>query len=246
MKVIPAIDIRFGKCVRLFQGDFNQITEYDVTPLAMAKQYEAGGATDIHIVDLHGAKDAMMTSTSMIAEIASQCNLQIQMGGGIRQFEQVETLLKQGVSRVVIGSLAVKEPKKITKWIKKLGPESIVLALDVKLDELGQPGLVTAGWLQNEKMTLWQLLDEYESSGLQTVLCTDVSRDGTLSSPNFAFYKECVERFPQINWQTSGGVSTLQDLIKLKQMNVYSAIVGKAFYEKCFTVKEAMQVVESC
>lgn len=246
MKVIPAIDIRFGKCIRLYQGDFNQSTEYNLNPLEVAMLYAAQGATEIHIVDLDGAKNEMLSKSRIIDEISSKLCLPIQIGGGIRTTEQILDLFAQGASRVVIGSLAVTNQKLVKSWLDQFGPEKIVLALDVNVNTAMKPLLTTSGWQQQTNLTMWELLENYLGSDLKYVLCTDISRDGTLSSPNFSLYDECQKRFPNIFWQASGGVATLQDLILLNNMKIHGAIVGKALYEKKFTITEAMQVVKSC
>lgn len=246
MKVIPSIDIRLGKCVRLYQGEFKQSTEYNVKPLEVAKMYAEQGATELHIVDLEGAKNQMLSQCQIIAEIMNQLSLTIQIGGGIRKTEQIINLFDQGASRVVIGSLAVTNPELVKRWIDQFGPEKIVLAFDLNMNVAGEPMLKTAGWQQQSNLTIWELLENYRRSDLKYVLCTDISRDGALSSPNFALYEACQRRFSNLNWQASGGVGTLQDLMQLNKMKMYGAIVGKALFEERFTMTEALQAVKLC
>ncbi len=246
MKIIPAIDLQYGQCVRLYQGDFAKCQQYTIDPLQAAYSFYEQGARDLHIVDLEGAKNAMLCQTELIINIAREVPLKIQVGGGIRSYQQIEYLLAQGVTKVVIGSLAVTQPTLVKKWLYTLGADKIVLALDVKLDEQNEPQLVTNGWQQSSFITLWQLLEAYADSGLQQVLCTDISRDGALSSPNFTLYESGKQRFPTLNWQASGGVACLEDLSKLHHLQVESVIIGKALYENRFTLPQAMARIGSC
>lgn len=249
MQIIPAIDIKNGKCVRLFKGDFAQTTEYDITPLEMAKQYIQEGATQIHIVDLDGAQKALFAQNSMISEIAeygATKNVQVQVGGGIRTKEQLITLFEQGISRVVIGSMAVSEPDTVIVWLNTFGAEKIVLALDVNIDEQNRPRLATQGWQTQTQMSLWDLLDRYKNTPLKYVLCTDIGRDGAMVGPNIALYSLCQEKYPELAWQASGGVSALSDLVQLKNIAMYGAIIGKSLYEKKFTLPEALKSVATC
>jgi phosphoribosylformimino-5-aminoimidazole carboxamide ribotide isomerase len=246
MKIIPAIDIRFGQCIRLRQGDFNQMTVYEQRPFEVAKFYAEQGAKEIHIVDLDGAKEGILKQNQIITEIASTLPLTIQVGGGIRSAEQIVMLFEQGVFRVVIGTMAITHQEEVKNWLKKFGPERIVLALDVTINALNQPLLVSNGWQHQTALTMWELLETYAGSGLKYILCTDIGCDGVLGSPNFSLYEECLKRFPALYWQASGGVGTLQDLRLLNTLPLYGAIVGKAFYEKKITVEQALKVVSPC
>ncbi len=239
MQILPAIDIKEGKCVRLYQGAFDKVTEYSHSPLAVANAYIAEGATQLHIVDLDGAKRGCCAQMEIMAQLG-QLPITIQVGGGIRTTSQIESLLSTGVSRVVIGSMAITQPQTVKAWLQKFGAEKIILAMDLRLNTLGEPWLVTQGWQQAAQCNLWELLEFYTKYGLQTILCTDISRDGTLLGPNFSLYAACQQRFPELCVQASGGISSIADLQYLKRLNLSGAIVGKALYEKRFSLTEAL------
>jgi phosphoribosylformimino-5-aminoimidazole carboxamide ribotide isomerase len=246
MQIIPAIDLRQGKCVRLTQGSFDQSTEYLVTPIAVAAEYAQSGATFIHIVDLDGAKDGDSLQWPLVKTLTQESKLLIQTGGGIRTSAHIERLLACGVSRVVVGSMAITQPHIFSEWLTHFGPDKIVFACDVTLNEVGNPRFAIQGWQQQSSINVWTLLDQLCAKGLQHVLCTDISRDGLLAGPNIDLYAQCQRRFPAIAWQASGGVSTLSQLIALKKLGLSAAIVGKALYEKHFTVSQAIEALNAC
>ena len=241
MQIIPAIDIKAGKCVRLYQGKFEQITEYAGHPWEVANNFANAGAKHLHIVDLDGAQTGEAAQTSRIAQICQLEGIDIQIGGGIRTHRQIQILFADGASRVVIGSLAVNSPVQVKEWIREFAPQRIVLAFDVNIDENGEPKVLTHGWIKETNETLWELIESYQDVSLKNVLCTDISRDGTLQGPNLKLYKQCIERFPHIQFQASGGIGTLDDVLALKKLKIYGAIVGKALYEKRFTVEDALK-----
>lgn len=237
MQVIPAIDLKDGKCVRLFQGDFDQRTDYGDDPIEFARKYQAIGFTDLHIVDLDGAQSGWQRNRDIISAIVAESRLTIQLGGGIRNTETVAGWLEAGVTRCVIGSCAVTDAGLVKDWCSEFGPERIMLALDVRIiDE--SPRLATHGWTMNSELTLWQCLDDYQSSGLQHVLCTDVSRDGALSGPNLDLYAEIIRRFPAIKLQASGGVRNMADLGNLNKLGAHAAITGRALLDGRITEME--------
>jgi len=238
--IFPAIDLMDGGCVRLFKGDFNQRTNYDADPIEVAKGFKAAGADWLHVVDLDGAKDADARQSQLITDIAQQSGLRVQTGGGIRERSQVERLLSGGIERVVIGSLALKEPILIRRWMDDLGPEKIVLALDVKMNADGVPYPTSHGWKETGEKSLWQLLNEYEPSGLKTILVTDIDKDGVLQGSNVELYKAIRKEYPKLDLITSGGVGTLKDVKALKKLEPHGIIIGKALYENKFTVDEAI------
>lgn len=242
MQIIPAIDIKAGKCVRLYQGNFEQITEYTGHPWEVANNYAKAGAKQLHIVDLDGAQVGEAVQTSRIAQICQLENIEIQIGGGIRTHRHIKVLFADGASRVVIGSLAVSSPAQVKEWIKEFGTQRIVLAFDVNIDNKGIPKVVTHGWQNQADQNLWDLIESYQDVALQNVLCTDISRDGTLQGPNFKLYQQCVDKFPDISFQASGGIGSLDDIKVLNDMNLYGAVVGKALFEKRFTLQEALQL----
>ncbi|MFS2317803.1 1-(5-phosphoribosyl)-5-[(5-phosphoribosylamino)methylideneamino]imidazole-4-carboxamide isomerase [Maricaulis sp. D1M11] len=238
MILYPAIDLLDGRVVRLRQGAFNAVTEYDQTPPEAARAFGEAGTSWLHVVDLAGARDGARRQTELIAEIC-KTGLRVQTGGGVRSSEDIENLLAVGVERVVIGSLAVSQPSQVSDWIRQYGPEHIALALDVrKLGETYRPAL--QGWTDTHFSTLQETIDAYESVSLRHALVTDIGRDGALAGPNLALYSSLLRDYPGVDWQASGGVSSLGDLRALRDMGVAGAITGKALYEGKFTLEEAL------
>lgn len=238
MRLIPAIDLRGGHCVRLLQGDFATETRYEVEPLDLVAKYRDFGADWLHVVDLDGARDGSLGNRTVIADIAAQKFLQIQMGGGLRNTAAVAQVLDLGVARAVIGSAAVVKGDQVRTWLEHFGADRITLAFDVRLDEAGTPCVATHGWRHQSTLSLWDAVAGFVSSGLKHVLCTDVSRDGALSGPNLELYAEAVRRFPAIEWQASGGVRDAADLHALAGCGAAAAISGKALLEELIPVEE--------
>ncbi len=238
--IFPAIDLMDGGCVRLLKGDFNQRTNYDADPVDVAKSFKAAGAEWLHVVDLDGAKDADARQSRLIIDIAQNSGLKVQTGGGIRERSQVERLLEGGIERVVIGSLALKQPILIRRWIEDFGPEKIVLALDVKMNADGVPYPTSHGWKETGEKSLWQILGEYEASGLKTILVTDIEKDGALQGSNVELYKAIGKHYASLDLITSGGVGVLDDVKVLKVLKPHGIIIGKALYENKFTLNEAI------
>ena len=241
--IIPAIDLINGQTVRLFQGDYGQQTNYQQTPFEIKQSYAAQGTQWLHLVDLDGAKDATKRQTAFLRELIAHPTdkpISIQVGGGVRSEADVETLLGLGADRVVIGSLAIKEPELVASWIAKYGNEKIVLALDINIDDDGNKWLPTHGWIEKSDVTLEALLDKYQSVQVKHVLCTDISKDGTLTGSNVELYKELVQNYPQIEWQASGGIGSLDDIKALVPSKVAGVILGKALLEGKFTLEEAI------
>ena len=238
--IFPAIDLMDGGCVRLYKGDFNQRTDYAASPMEVAKSYAKAGAEWMHIVDLDGAKHGKTEQAELIMQIAQDSGLRVQTGGGLREISQIQRLLNGGVERAVIGSLAVTNPQMVKFWISEVGQEKICVALDVNIGEDGEPYPATRGWTEAGERTLWHVLDEYMGTGLKTILVTDIGRDGVLGGANNALYKKIIESYPTLNLITSGGVGTLSHVKKLKKLNPYGIIIGKALYEEKFTLAEAI------
>ncbi|MFT6898648.1 MAG: phosphoribosylformimino-5-aminoimidazole carboxamide ribotide isomerase [Paraglaciecola sp.] len=238
--IIPAIDLIEGSVVRLYQGDYQQKTQYDINPIDVVNSYADQGAKWLHIVDLTGAKDTSKRQLKLIGDMVATGRMHFQAGGGIRSEEDVSQLLALGVKRVVIGSLAVKEPQLVKSWISKYGSDAIVLALDINIDESGNKYIATHGWQQNSGVSLEALLNDFLSVGVKHVLCTDISRDGTLQGANHALYSEMAAAFPTIQWQASGGIGNLADISILKPTNVSGVILGRALLEGKFTVEQAI------
>ena len=239
MLLIPAIDLRGGRCVRLLQGRFDAETVYATDPAGILDRYRALGAKLVHVVDLDGARDGSQGNREAIRRLATadaQCSIQV--GGGVRSRRVADELLALGVARVVVGSVAVTQPDEVAAWLHELGPERIVLAFDVRLDAGHTPRLATHGWAQQTDASLWDAVERYVPHGLLHVLCTDVARDGALSGPNVALYAEAVRRFPGVEWQASGGVSTADDLHALAATGVASVISGRALLEGRLSAEE--------
>lgn len=242
MIIYPAIDLRGGRVVRLTEGDFNREKSYGDDPVAVARGFAAAGATWLHVVDLDGARDPARRQTALVERLARESGLRVQTGGGIREEAQIAALLDAGAARVIVGSVAVKNPPLVREWLARFGFERIVLAPDVRIDADGTPRVAAAGWQESTGVALNELLAGYLSSRLAHVLCTDISRDGKLTGPNAALYSSLVQRFPALQIQASGGVSSLDDLRALRATGAAGAIVGRALYEGKFTLKEALSV----
>lgn len=239
--IIPAIDLIEGRVVRLYQGDYEQKTQYDVDPIEVVNDYADQGAKWLHIVDLTGAKDTSKRQLALIQSMVETKRMAFQAGGGIRSEKEVAELLEAGVSRVVIGSLAVKQPELVKQWLSTYGSERIVLALDINIDESGNKLIATHGWQETSGTALESLLEDFSEVGVRHVLCTDISRDGTLKGANTALYQNVSARFASVSWQASGGIGSLEDIEALKPTGVGGVILGRALLEGKFSVKEAIE-----
>lgn len=231
MNLIPAIDLRQGQCVRLYQGKFDRQTNYSKDPVSLALDYQALGCEELHIVDLDGARCGHQQNQDVISAIVDTSELTVQLGGGIRTESVLEFWLGAGIRRVVIGSLAISQPKLVCEWLKRYGSDKIVLALDVNLDSTGAPRVTTHGWTRQATRSLWQCIDQYLAAGLPQILCTDISRDGALTGPNLNLYSQLMERYPEIRLQASGGVRNLEDLEALQDIGTSAAISGRALLD---------------
>jgi phosphoribosylformimino-5-aminoimidazole carboxamide ribotide isomerase len=239
MQLIPAIDLRGGRCVRLLQGRFDAETVYATNPAEIVTMYRELGARYLHVVDLDGARDGSRANRDAVAALAAPASgAAIQVGGGVRTREVAADLLALGAQRVVVGSVAVTQPAEVCAWIDEFGPDRIILAFDVRIDAGGTPRLTTHGWAQQTEASLWDAVSTYAASGARHVLCTDVARDGALSGPNLDLYAQAMERFPAIQWQASGGVSSGADLRALAQTGVAAVISGRALLEGRIAPKE--------
>lgn len=238
--MIPAIDLIDGQVVRLFQGDYQQKTNYQYTPKERQDVYASAGATVMHFVDLDGAKDSTKRQLSTLKTVVKHPTMTIQVGGGIRCEEDVQQLLELGADRVVIGSLAIKQPELVAQWVKTYGAEKVVLALDIKIDAAGNKTLPTHGWIKDSGVNLEDLLAQYQDAGIKHVLCTDISKDGTLTGTNVELYKELCAKYPDIDWQASGGIGSLEDIKALIPTGVAGVILGRSLLEGKFTLEEAI------
>lgn len=238
MLLIPAIDLREGRCVRLLQGNFAAETRYDVEPHELLTRYRELGAQWLHLVDLDGAREGTPANRSIILALATQCAVNLQVGGGVRDSATIDSFLHAGVDRVVIGSAAVTKPDQVGMWLRRFGRDAITLAFDIRFDDDAVPRCTTHGWQLQTALSLWQAVDTYRAEGLRHVLCTDVARDGAMSGPNVELYREAMRRFPDIEWQASGGVRAAADLHALAATGVTAAVSGRALLEERFTIEE--------
>ena len=241
MQLIPAIDLRGGQCVRLLQGRFDAETVYGNDPRVILERYRAFGARYVHVVDLDGARDGSQGNRPAIAQLARAFDdTRVQVGGGVRTRAIAAELLALGVRRVVVGSVAVTDPAEVQRWLQEFGPDRIVLAFDVRVDAGGTPRLTTHGWESQTETSLWDAVAAYLPHGGTHVLCTDVARDGALSGPNLDLYAEAARRFPTVQWQASGGVSTGSDLAALAATGAQSVISGRALLENRIPTEELL------
>ncbi len=238
MLLIPAIDLRNGRCVRLFKGDFAAETRYEYEPHELLQRYRGIGASWLHVVDLDGAREGTLANRSIVVSLASQTAVRIQVGGGVRSAAVIDDLLRNRVARVVIGSLAVERPDEVIGWLNQFGAARICLAFDIRNDAQGVPRVRTRGWTQGGQLSLWQALEPFLAHGLKHVLCTDIDRDGALSGPALDLYRECRRRHPGIEWQASGGVRDAADLAALAALGMAAAVSGKALLEERITSEE--------
>ncbi|MFZ9036044.1 MAG: 1-(5-phosphoribosyl)-5-[(5-phosphoribosylamino)methylideneamino]imidazole-4-carboxamide isomerase [Francisellaceae bacterium] len=239
MTIIPAIDLINGQCVRLKRGNFDEVTHYEPTPSEIARSSQQDGAKHLHIVDLDGAKSGKTQQFATIETIRRHCDLMIQVGGGISDISDMERLFNLGIDRVVIGSLAIKNPVLTRQALKRFGGDRMVLALDVRIKD-DHAFVTTSGWQKTETLSLDTVLSFYQRDKIKHVLCTDIDRDGLLEGLNLDLYHHYQKRYGHISFQASGGVGSLLDLKRLKKIGVPAVIVGKALYEKRFTLKEAL------
>jgi phosphoribosylformimino-5-aminoimidazole carboxamide ribotide isomerase len=238
VKLIPAIDLKAGRCVRLLRGDFDAETRYEADPVLLLAKYRDFGADWLHVVDLDGARDGSGANRGIIMQMAAQSAIKLQVGGGLRDTQAVSRMLQAGVSRVVIGSAAVTRIELVRSWLDDFGAERVVLAFDVRLDPTGTPRVAIHGWRDTSELSLWDAVANFEDHDLRHVLCTDVRRDGALSGPNVELYDQAARRFPQIKWQASGGIRDARDLNALQLAGASAAISGKALLEELIPLEE--------
>ena len=232
MKIIPAIDLMEGKCVRLSQGDFGTRKIYNENPLEVAKEFEDNGIEYLHLVDLDGAKSNKIVNYKTLERIASKTNLKIDFGGGLKSNNDLKIAFESGAQQITGGSIAAQKPELFTSWIQKYGGTKIILGADCLNRKIA-----TNGWLQTTEIDVLELIQKYEKQGIQYVICTDISKDGMLSGPSTALYKELIST-TTVKLIASGGVSNLEELYELKALGCEGAIVGKAIYEGKITLKQ--------
>lgn len=237
---IPAIDLRESRVVRLRQGDYAAETRYASDPVELALRYAEEGASHLHLVDLDAARAGVSNQRVLMAAIARASGLQVQAGGGVRAREDILALLDSGISRVVIGSLAVRSPELVLAWADEFGADRILVALDARADATGVYRLPVAGWTEATSLRLEDRLGQFVAAGLHDFLCTDIDRDGMLSGPNIDLYADLHRQFPAARLQASGGLSSLADLRALAGSGCAAVVMGRALLEGRFTLAEAL------
>lgn len=233
MRIIPAIDLIDGKCVRLSKGDYATQKTYNEHPLEVAKEFEAHGIEYLHLVDLDGAKSKHIVNHKVLEDIASKTSLKIDFGGGLKSDEDLKIAFENGAHQITGGSIAVKEPKTFEQWITTYGSDKIILGADVQGDRIA-----TNGWLETSEHRLVDFVKDYHAKGIHYVICTDISKDGMLQGPSFDVYRDLLEQQPEIKLIASGGISTFDELPKLAAMGCEGTIIGKAIYENRIALKE--------
>ncbi|MCK0145883.1 1-(5-phosphoribosyl)-5-[(5-phosphoribosylamino)methylideneamino]imidazole-4-carboxamide isomerase [Arenibacter sp. F26102] len=234
MRIIPAIDIIEGKCVRLSKGDYDTKKIYNEHPLEVAKEFEAHGIEYLHLVDLDGAKSKHIVNHKVLEKIASNTNLKIDFGGGLKTDDDLRIAFESGANQITGGSIAVKDRDTFISWINKYSPEKIILGADAK-DEM----VAVSGWMEESKEELIPFIQTYQKEGIRAVICTDISKDGMLEGPSFDLYSKILEACgPNILLIASGGISTFEELPKLAELGCEGTIIGKAIYENRISLKQ--------
>lgn len=235
MIILPAIDLYGGACVRLLKGDYNKMTVYNDNPVEVAKSFESAGAGYIHIVDLEGAKTGLTPNIESVKNIVNSTSLSAEIGGGIRSMSTIDAYVNAGVDRVILGTAAVENLDFAREAVKNFG-DKIVIGVDIK------DGYVAVkGWTENSSYKYDEFCSIIEDMGIKTIICTDISKDGAMMGTNLGLYKSLMKKF-SLNIIASGGVSTLSDIEKLSEMNVYGAIIGKAYYTGAITIEDALKI----
>ena len=237
MLIYPAIDLYGGKAVRLYKGNYAEMTVYNENPLLVAKDFESCGATCIHLVDLEGAKEGTTPNLETVKNIIENTNLFTELGGGIRNMETVDKYISIGLDRVILGTAAVKDEEFLKAAVSKYG-EKIAVGVDIK------DGFVAiSGWTEKSNYDAFSFCEKMEKIGVKTLICTDISKDGAMQGTNHELYKELSEKF-SVNITASGGVSSLEDVKKLRKLDIYGAIIGKAYYTGAIDLKEALEAAK--
>ena len=237
MRIIPAIDIIEGKCVRLTKGDYNTKKIYNENPLEVAKEFEAAGIQYLHIVDLDGAKANKIINHKTLEQIASKTNLKIDFGGGLKSDKDLEIAFNSGANQITGGSIAVKNPIIFESWIAKFGAEKIILGADFYPDTKGGK-IATNGWQEKSELVLIPFIQSYQKKGIHNLICTDISKDGMLQGPSFDIYSEILSETTNLKLIASGGISTFDEIPKLASIGCEGVIIGKAIYENKISLKQ--------
>ena len=242
MRIIPAIDIIDGKCVRLTKGDYSTKKIYNENPLEVAKEFEASGIEFLHVVDLDGAKASQIMNYKVLEQIASNTNLKIDFGGGLKSNKDLEIAFNSGANQITGGSIAVKNSDIFESWIEKYGAQKIILGADFYPDSAGGK-IATNGWQEESTLELIPYIKGYQNKGIQYVICTDISKDGMLQGPSFDVYKEILTEVKNVKLIASGGISTFDELPRLAENGCEGVIIGKAIYEEKISLKQLEQYI---
>ncbi|MGI0107249.1 1-(5-phosphoribosyl)-5-[(5-phosphoribosylamino)methylideneamino]imidazole-4-carboxamide isomerase [Salinimicrobium sp. WS361] len=238
MRIIPAIDIIDGKCVRLSQGDYNSKKIYNENPLEVAKMFQDHGIQYLHLVDLDGAKSKHIVNYKVLEQIASGTDLQIDFGGGLKSDKDLEIAFNSGASQITGGSIAVKDRETFLSWLEKYGSEKIILGADAKDEKVA-----VSGWLEDSKEDLLPFIQKYSENGVKYVICTDIAKDGMLQGPSFELYRKILSEIKDVKLIASGGIAEFDDLPKLREIGCEGAILGKAIYENKISLKQLEEFI---
>ena len=233
MRIIPAIDIIDGKCVRLSKGDYDTKKIYNENPLEVAKSFEAHGIQYLHLVDLDGAKSSRIVNYKVLEQIASKTNLKIDFGGGLKSDSDLKIAFESGANQITGGSIAIKQPEIFKSWIQQYGADKIILGADAMNEKVA-----ISGWLEESNEEVIPFIQNYQKEGIQYVICTDISKDGMLEGPSFELYQRILEQTKDVKLIASGGISTFDELPKLAELGCEGTIIGKAIYEGRITLKQ--------
>ncbi len=233
IKIVPAMDIINGQCVRLTKGDYNTKKVYSNNPVEIAKQFEDIGVKYLHVVDLDGAKSKHIVNQYTLKKISDSVSMEIDFGGGLKSEKDIELAFDSGASAVTIGSIAVQDKKLSLGWLDKFGSEKIILGADARNGKIA-----ITGWQEETNISVIDFIQNYFEAGIRRVICTDISKDGTLEGPSFSLYKTIKDNFPELELVASGGISKIDDVRKLNKMGIDSVIIGKAIYEKRIELDE--------
>ena len=236
IELIPAIDIIAGKCVRLTKGDYDQKTEYG-EPLEMAREFERIGFKRLHMVDLDGAKSKHIVNSKVLTQVTSETSLEVDFGGGIKTHTDIEAAFDAGAQMVTVGSIAVTQPNLFTWWLQKYGPDRMILGADVRNGKIS-----INGWKEDSEEDLLPFLKKYVDAGVKNVLCTEITKDGTLGGPAFELYADVMKKYPDLHLIASGGVSCIEDIKALEAIGVPAVVFGKAIYEGKIDLRELIKL----
>ncbi len=233
IEIIPAIDITGGRCVRLTKGDYASSKVYDASPLDMSLQFADCGVRRIHMVDLDGARESRPVNLHILEQVAARTHLEIEWGGGISGPDALESIFDAGATQAIVGSVAALKPELFREWLLRFGAGKILLGSDVK-----DGTVAVKGWQERTALTISEQIGWFLPDGLKYVICTDISRDGMLQGPSFELYRKLQEEFPRVVFTASGGVSTMEDIVRLDELNMPKVIVGKAIYERQISLED--------